>query len=357
MYSKGTTIVGVRALDVGYFSTKFSLGMTEDGQSIKTAIFPSLAPKFRAGLSGEEDTESALNGTVVAIGDNKYFVGVDAKHAASGVDPREVLNNYCLSDKYLALCLGAMHQMCMHDAPDGDLTIQNLVVGLPFNTYTDHKSQLAAKLARQHTVGRTTRQSQETRTVNIERVTVVVQPQGTVTCLRASQPGLLNDNSVLVADAGGGTFDWYFVAGIKSNWQRSGAHARSMLSCAYAVADSIDKDWRNNFSVIERIDSCVRLKKPSFNANGKSYFIANYKSVIEAVIDESIEKMIAKVGSLVDVDIILFTGGGAEVFSEFFRLKYPEFASRVAIDADPVFANVRGFHLIGDVIASRTANK
>ena len=353
MNGNGTKIVRVRAIDVGYFSTKYTLGRTENGQSIKTSIFPSLAPRVQHGVSTDANTQPKPAGTVVFVGDNSYFVGQDSPFAASGIDPRDVLSNYCLSDKYLALSLGSMNHIAKHDALLGDLVIKNLVVGLPFSTYSSHKTALAARLSGEHTFKPVAHQSNEVRRVRIEGVSVVVQPQGAVSYFGANQPNTLRDNTILIVDAGGGTLDWYLVNGFRSNWERSGAHVKAMLSCAYSVADSIDKAWRDNFRVIERIDDAIRLKKPSFSADGQVYMVSNYVNAIDAVLRESIEKMIAKVGSLADLDIILFTGGGAHIFADFFRRNYPKYASLVAVDVDPVFSNVRGFHIIGEHVASR----
>ena len=160
----------------------------------------------------------------------------------------------------------------------------------------------------------------------------------------------LGDGWAVVVDAGGGTLDWYVAKGRQPNWNRSGAHPKSMLACANAVADRINPVWRDDFTIIERIDKAIRTKAESFQAGARTYEMAPYSKDIEDVLRESTTKLISTVGSLDSVDRIIFTGGGAIVYYDYFRQQFPEYSAAMVIDTDPVYSNVRGFQLAGEML-------
>ena len=350
-------IVDVRAIDVGYFSTKFSLGRKAHAlNALSTSLFPSIAPRVRSEISPSATGQGDRDVTIISINGCHYCVGRDASLSAAGVEPREILGDYCLSEKYLALSRGAMHYMAQDVLTSSELLIRNLVVGLPLNNYVKHKDFLTSRLTGEHLLAPDASKPWEgNRRVVVENVYVTVQPQGAVSHYTATHGISLGDHSILVIDPGGGTLDWYVVKGGRSNWERSGAHPKSMLACAYAVADAIDPTWRDNIEVVNRIDKALREKASFFRAGGKEHRLANFKNEVDAVLLESTEKMLASVGSLSDLDLILFSGGGAGVYFDFFLRKHPEFASTMKMGEEPVYSNVKGFHVLGEFIASRNA--
>ena len=349
--------VDVRAIDVGYFSTKLTLGRKEmgNGQSfIATSLFPSLAPRLPAGMAMQSAMHGRPDGAVVPVGDTKYFVGRDAILHSSGREPREVLADYSTTEKYLALLRGALHYMAQDAQATSQLVIRHLVLGLPLNTFSAYKEGLSKAATGEHLLPDPAAGS-ASRTVKVERTSVIVQPQGALVSYGANNSAMFKDGWVLVVDAGGGTLDWYVARGRQPNWQRSGAYPKSMLACAYAVADQIDSTWRDNYEIIERIDKAIRSKSDSFKTAGNTYLLAPFQNAIEAVLQESTDKMVARLGSLDNLDLILFTGGGATVYRDFFQRRHPKLANIMHLDEDPVFANVRGFHVAGEIMSAPRA--
>ena len=75
------------------------------------------------------------------------------------------------------------------------------------------------------------------------------------------------------------------------------------------------------------------------------------------MLHEAVDKMMASVGGTADLDVILVTGGGATVFAEFMKKRFPALANRIQPLEDSIFANVRGFHRIGeDLFAAAGGN-
>lgn len=80
--------VGARAVDVGYFNTKNTLGRKEAGQSVEITVgmFPSLAPRLASNVMMHSPGTSTADGTVVSIGGMRYFVGRGAVFNSTGME-------------------------------------------------------------------------------------------------------------------------------------------------------------------------------------------------------------------------------------------------------------------------------
>lgn len=352
MKPEAPTVVGVRAIDVGYFSTKYTLGRRMAGASavIGTSLFPSLVPI----LSGELPPQTALqrpsDAAFVDINGVTYVAGNEAETFSSGQEPRPVLANYCMTDQYLALVRGALHYMAREAGSPTEMVIRNLVLGLPINTLGKNAQPLQERITGEHlipvSIGK-----EEKRRVTVERVTVIAQPQGALAHYGLKNHAVFQDARSLVIDAGGGTLDWYMTKGRVPNWQRSGAYPKSMLACAYAVAHRINPDWKNSYEIIERIDKALRTRATSFTTGGTTYDLAQHMASVEGVLKESIDQMEATVKQMGSLDVILFTGGGAPLFYDYMVRRYPSQAQIMHMDTDPIFSNVKGFHLIGEIVA------
>lgn len=153
-----TQTVGVRAIDVGYFQTKFTLGRQRGGGNggpIITDFFPSIAPKVEPARPVVTGPMSApLKGRPIRIGDIDYFVGRDLRFYASSTAPRSIGENFSESATYKALTYGALDQMAAKSGSFG-LEIEHLVVGLPCNTISKYGPGLKRWLERSRRCSRT----------------------------------------------------------------------------------------------------------------------------------------------------------------------------------------------------------
>ena len=345
-HQRSVVELGPRAVDVGYFNVKYTLGRKQvDGSwPIATGMFPSLAPRLATHQAGDIPGSRKVDGCTVDVDGVTYFVGREAEFNCSGVEPRVVAEDYSVTAKYLALLRGALFYMAEDAGEAQDMRISHLVVGLPLNTFSKYRHLLAERIQGDHVVGRA---GESKRRIKVDSVHVIVQPLGALLNFGVASKGQM-DGWTLVVDPGGGTLDWYVASKQKANWPRSGAYPKAMLACAYAVADQIQPAWRDQYEIINRIDTAIREKAPSFRVSGQMYAVADYRSTIDAVLDESIEKMFAKVGPTADIDQILLTGGGANVFYDHLTGRRPDIQAVLKRDDDPVFSNVRGFHVFGE---------
>lgn len=341
--------VAVRAVDVGYFNVKYTKGRTRVGDDnvIDVGLFPSLAPRmsdaaFRDSSAPQADVCGIeINGLI-------YAVGPGSANLVSGSEPRPIDPDYATTDKYHALTLGALHYMAESAGAGPEFVIGTLVLGLPLNTWHKYKDTLTDRFTGEHVVGSQGRDG--ARRITVRSVQVMVQPQGALVHFGSARSAADLEGSNLVVDPGGGTLDWFLANGQKPNWNRSGAYPKAMLHCAYAVADSINKGWRNQFEIVESIDAALRKGAPIFRVGPREHEMAPYRPAVEAVVEESLKAMLGTTGPLDAVRRIVLTGGGAGVFREYIVKAMPDLVPALEIDTDPVYANVKGFQVAGEVL-------
>jgi plasmid segregation protein ParM len=343
--------VDARAIDVGYFNVKYTNGRKayEGMNQISTHLFPSLAPRVATNRRMSDSTTLRADGCMVEVAGVTYFVGKDSVFQSTGKEPRSVLPNYSASDKYLALMRGALNYMAEDAAAEHELVIDHLVLGLPLNNFSEYRDALKERALGEHLIGQASGGGPFKR-VTVNHVTVMVQPQGALLNFGAQNPQSgARKGWTLVVDAGGGTLDWFVSQGRVPNWARSGAYPKSMLACAYAVADQIDPDYKNQFEVIEIIDEAIRHRSESFKLAGDEYQMSQFQSSIDAVLRESVDAMLSTIESTAAVSTVLMTGGGAKVFQHFIAKHHPKLAKIMELDPDSVFSNVRGFQIAAEI--------
>lgn len=353
MKNETPVVVDVRAADVGYFSVKLSLGRHHKttGVKVSTHIFPSLVPHLRVNVLPRSELNNLPDGTMVKVDGANYFVGCDAVLWSAGREPRPVLDDFCLSNKYMALLRGALYYMSQDVGHPNEMVIKHLVVGLPLNTFARRSWELQSRLVGEHLLQDPT-VPEVVRRILVQRVSVIPQAQGAFVNDIVQSGCEWNDTSSLVVDAGGGNLGWFMCCGRQPNWKHSGSFPKSMLACAYAVADCIKSEWRDDYVIIDRIDTAIRTGSDTFKVGGKTYLMAEYASAIEEVLTESVDHLIFKTERLKSLDTILFTGGGAALFYDYMTRRFPEYASIMRMDADPVFSNVKGFQFAGEYLTA-----
>jgi plasmid segregation protein ParM len=107
------------------------------------------------------------------------------------------------------------------------------------------------------------------------------------------------------------------------------------------VADEVGEDYRN----LEAVDRALREKKP-LRAYQRSFDLRRFDAMIQKIADQAVAEVHMRIGSTDDLEHIVLVGGGAHLFRAALRRKFP--ATRVSEVREPLYANVRGFQLIGE---------
>jgi plasmid segregation protein ParM len=171
------TDLGIRAVDVGYFNVKYTLGRKQVDESwpIATGIFPAMAPRLATNTPRESFGSAKLDGFVVEVDGVHYFVGRDFSFTSTGIEPRPIAEGYCTTAKYLAQLRGALQYMAQDASAGSEVVIRHLVVALPLNTFGKYRTVLEKRIEGEHLLPMA---GGSTRRITVERVSVIVQPHG-----------------------------------------------------------------------------------------------------------------------------------------------------------------------------------
>lgn len=344
------TSVQARAIDVGYANTKFTCGRKSVNgiNMIHADLFPSITATLRPGATFMHAPGSdGADGCCSEVDGVPYFAGRGVDMHLKGIQPRHVMKDYCTSPSYLALMRGAMHYMLVDAGNPHEMAIEHLTVGLPLNTYLDYRDRLRSIAVGRHEVV-SPDSLVGSRYVTVVDASVMVQPMGALYNYGLANPDFDLSGWNLVIDVGGGTIDFLVARNKAPNYERSGAHAESMLACASAVAKVINPELRHQYSIVQEIDSAIRERKESIRISGVEYEMSGFSGTIEHVLRGGYEAMLDTIGALDDFQSILVCGGGGAVFYDFLREHHPKLSSRLRIDAGAAFSNVRGFQIVAE---------
>lgn len=349
----------VRAIDVGFGQVKLSL---RNGHDVTFASFPSMAipadgSAVRALGTRRRDTFD------VPVRGALFEVGRDVSLAQAGGNfGRDVTDEFYKGAIYEALTKGALRYM----VEAGDSMIDVLVLGLPVNQYNDAKRRdyLRATFEGAVEVG-------DGKVVHVRRVMVQAQPVGgyaaidehlnelnavisaTGGALAPLQGGeALEELTVLMVDPGEHTLDWLLVQQGAINPRASGAASDAgRHRVVRAVQDALSAQIGRPLgpSVMSRINDALRLGQ-TVKLSGIAHELTGFEPVVLAVIDDSINRMVDGLRDAHEIiDLIVLVGGHPQHYRDRLARRFP--AIPVFVMPEPMFANVRGFQMIGEAEA------
>lgn len=327
----------VRGVDVGYGHVKASMSKNSTSGEIRCKAFPSFAPEAKSDhLSGDLSKRDTV---VVHVDGRSYEVGPDVENALSRHDTRYLNDDYCMSPTYLALVRGALHYMAVP-------SIDMLVVGLPVANLFARRNDLIKLLTDLHNVG-------NSRTVNVSCVKVLAQPIGGFMdyAFHSGRFDQIITERNLIVDPGYFTLDWVVTNGYQIVADRSGSNDGGVFSLIRVIAQKIEKYLRRQYTDYQLIERAVNGMP--FYLDGKPHDIKPFVDEAIHVVHKAVIAMKNGIGRHTDIRNIILVGGGAEIFREAVETAFPGY--EVAVAKDPVFSNVRGFHLFGEHVTGRKA--
>lgn len=337
----------IRAIDVGYGHVKFTDGRCP-ANALRCDQFPSQSPVARSKIF-HDPVIRARDTHVVQVNDRAYEVGKAVAMATGSHQESEVLDHtFPLGDPYVARLYGALSYI----APTlKSAQLDYLVLGLPLTTYLLHAEALSNKFAGEHVV------NTKGNRISIGECVVYPQPLGAYAAFWEEHPEFFEDRDpvTLVVDPGYNTVDWFVCQDMTANEQRSDATLCGMSAVLRAIAEKIIEDKQQGATVpevVRRLDAALTGNR-EFTWCGKVLDLAPYMPAGDAIIDEAAQAIKNSVGSGVDIDVIVLGGGGARLYQRAISEKFPDHA--VVLLSDPAFANVRGFHYIGERLSGSAA--
>ena len=333
----------VRAIDVGYGHVKFTDGRDVETGDLRTDSIPSQSPAFKGSLVAGGGVMKRRDTFVVPVADRQYEVGREVHRALSGRQETEVLDeNFSLSDQYAARLFGALNYMQPNLPAD---VIDILVLGLPLNTYPKLQKKLAERFTGDFTI------NDAGDRITIRSCHVYPQPLGSYMSYVATNPSLGKTPNALSIDPGYNTVDWFVCQGMSANDSVSDAFQRGMGAVLRAIAEDMIKVHGFDATpaeLVRRIDWSLTTGEP-FQLFGHDFDLENHMAAGNDVIQEAAQTVKNSVGSGTDIDVIILAGGGAALYADAVKEKFPK--HKVITQPNPALANVRGFHVVGEMLA------
>lgn len=340
----------VRAVDVGYGHIKFTDGRDPDSQAIRAHTIPSQSPLFAGQFLNPGASIMTNRDTfVVPVGDRVFEVGRDIHLALSSNQVTEVMEEgFCLSDVYAARLFGAINYM--YPSLPGK-TIDVLVLGLPLTTYNKYCEELEKRFTNEFVI------NDKGAKVAIRRCCVYPQPFGSyMSYLQSGDFKGTRKPMALAIDPGYNTVDWFVCQGMSPSRAYNDGIERGMGGVMRAIAEDMIKKHGFDCSapqIVRRIDTSLVTGEP-FTLYGRVFDLAPHWQAGNAIIEEAAHEVKNKVVSGGDIDVIIMTGGGAKFYEQAIRDRFPQ--HKVVTLSNPALGNVRGFQMIGELMAKSLQN-
>ncbi len=325
------------AIDIGYFNTKALLNDDGGETPTKTLIMPSLTPE-PASHQSTQGAPARLDTLPVTVNGKTYALGPDSFLLKKINDVPLLHEKFCESDKYMALFKGALGWLKKE-------RINQLVVGLPVHLLSKHSAKVQQLFTGTHQIN-------DEIQVTVDQVMVVAQPLGALIDYSSQQKDwtTFSNNTHLVIDPGGYTFDWIMARGLKQMSHHSGAVNVGLMHYFKRIAELITakrgESYHNTFAISEG------FQKNRFRISGHAYDLDQHKNEAEDVFNDAINALVNNVGAGEEIDSIILVGGGGVFVSQLIRSTFPSHPL-ITVD-DAVMSNVRGFYEISrQIIADR----
>lgn len=324
----------VRAIDVGFGNTKYVKASA--GGRVECAHFPSIAFDSISDAAGEP-LGGRRNTVCVPVGDLWYEVSPEVSLAADGFVGRNYHDDYLRTPEYRAFMAGALRLMRVD-------RVDLLVLGLPVAQFAARRAELEKAMRGVFEVGKR-------RTVEVRRVLVVAQPQGALYATLgpgSAQEKKQQHGRSLLIDAGSRTFDWLVVRDNRVIGRMSHSVNRGVHDILTKIAAAVTEEVKQDFHNLEAVDEALRTRKP-LRAYRQSFDLKRFDSMVQKIADQAVTEIQQRIGAADDLEHVVLVGGGARLFQDAIKRKFP--GIRIDGVADPLYANVRGFQLIGERFA------
>lgn len=319
----------VRAIDVGYGITKFTLGGPRG--AAKCMHFPSRA-YFTVGDQSGLELGGPRKTVAIPLQGIFYEVGPEINLTADAVPATHGHDRYVETPEYLALMRGALRYM---NVPHIDV----LVVGLPVSLFASKRQALERLASGRHEV-------EPGRFVTVGKALVLAQPQGALVTYahQAKRMGEIAHEHSLVLDPGYRTFDWLTSQGMRLVKERSGSINLSMLDISKLMCKQVSKDLNVDYQDRDALDLALRTGLSPMICQ-KPYDLTALRSIATMTVNRAVSQMVESYGKALDIQNIILVGGSSFLFKKAIKEAFP--SHNIHEVKEPMYANVRGYDAAG----------
>jgi len=123
---------------------------------------------------------------------------------------------------------------------------------------------------------------------------------------------------------------------------------RGVSDILRVIAAAITADIGEEYRDLEAIDLALRTGK-NLRIYKKPYDMKRFDDLVQKTADQAVSSMLEQFDSSHAFENIVLVGGGASLFKKAVKKRFPRHTIQEV--REPLFANVRGFQLIGEQFA------
>ena len=326
-------------LDIGYSAVKLAYGRDKLPETTTLPVGAAPIADVRGGIDGQMNLGS---GQLVMVNEVEWAAGLkpsEIRHYTRVMD-----ENYPKEPRYLALARAAL-------ATCKSKTVDCLVTGLPVAQWNkaEERAALTSLLEGRHYI-------RHDLVVDVKNVRVIPQPSGALTSHMMTQAGLAPANqigkeeSVLIVDPGHYSMDWVVVHEGSLNTDAAGSTFAAGDEIVSACTAALQSKHGNKVNA-QKIERALLAGSTSLTFGVDSANALDFRAELEAEADKIVSRNLMPIKASIrsvmknsGVDVVLVTGGCADLFAPALRRVFPD--SRVVIAQAGVMANAKGFYLM-----------
>ena len=111
------------------------------------------------------------------------------------------------------------------------------------------------------------------------------------------------------------------------------------------IADTVGARMKEDFRDLDAVDRALRSGQ-ILRLNQIDHDLKKFDTAIHKIADQALDFVLARLDGPQDLEHIILVGGGAYLYTKAVRRRFPK--HRITEVADPMYANVKGFQLLGE---------
>ncbi len=149
----------------------------------------------------------------------------------------------------------------------------------------------------------------------------------------------------LVMDVGSRTFDWLGTRGMRVVPKMSDSVKRGVSDILRHIADAIGVEIKEDYRDLDAVDAALRSGR-ILRLYQQDHDLKRFDPAIRKIADQALTSVLAKLDGPQDLENIVLVGGGAYLYTKAVKRRFPK--HKILEVDEPMYANVRGFQLLGE---------
>jgi plasmid segregation protein ParM len=123
---------------------------------------------------------------------------------------------------------------------------------------------------------------------------------------------------------------------------------RGVSDILLRIADAIGAEVKEDYRDLDAVDAALRAGR-ILRLYQRDHDLRKYEPTIRAIADQALDAVLSRLDGPGDIEHIVVVGGGSYLYAKAVKRRFPK--HRILEVEDPMYANVRGFQLLGEQYA------